>query len=267
MKNILITGAGSGLGRALALKYAAQGCNVCVADRDVLAGNATVDLIDDAQGSAFFQECDIALPESVQRLATTLTDHWQSLDVLINNAGVATAGSLESESMEQWQWAIDINLLGQVRITQAMLPLLRRSNAYHRSIVNIASQAGITPVGRMGSYNVSKAGLIAFAEGLHFELAPENIHVSVACPSFFATNLHHSLRTDQEQMRTLVNKLVGGSAVSADEVADYIMEANAAREFMIVTHKAGRWAYRMKRFLPSRWYLNRVKKQLAALAK
>lgn len=267
MKNILITGAGSGLGRALALNYAAQGCEICVADRDTRAGNETVDLIEAAYGNAFFVECDIASQDSVKRLATALSDQWQSLDGLINNAGVATAGSAESESMEQWQWAIDINLLGQVRVTQAMLPLLRRSNAYNRSIINIASQAAITPIGQMGSYSVSKAGLVAFAEGLHFELAPEKIHVSVACPAFFATNLHHSLRTDQAHMRTLVNKLVGGSAVSADEVASYIIAANAALEFMIVTHKDGRWAYRMKRFLPNRWYLQNVKKHLAKYVK
>ena len=263
MKNILITGAGSGLGRALALHYALRGCDVCVADKDREAGDQTVELIDQTQGTAFFEECDISSQSSVDALVASLQSRWQSVDVLINNAGVATAGSLDSESIEQWQWAIDINLLGQIRMTQAILPLIRHSNAYHRSIINIASQAGLTPVGHMGSYSVTKAGLITFAEGAHFELAPENIHVSVVCPAFFATNLHRSLRTEQDGMRALVNKMVGESDVTADSIAEQIVTANEAREFMILTHKDGRRAHMLKRLLPNAWYLRIVKKRMS----
>ncbi len=267
MKNILITGAGSGLGRELALAYASQGCEVCVVDRDEVGGHETVDMIDAKQGTAFFHACDISSQDDIDALAALLESRWQSVDVLVNNAGVATAGSVESESIEQWQWVIDINLLGQVRMTKAILPLIKSSNAYHRSIINIASQAGITPLGNMGSYCVTKAGLVSFAEGLHFELAPLGIHVSAVCPSFFATNLHKSLRTDEDKMRGLVSKMVGDSQISAESIAEYILRANDEKQFLILTHKDGRRAHLLKRFLPNSWYMAHVKKQVAKFTK
>ncbi|GAA6139277.1 SDR family oxidoreductase [Arenicella sp. 4NH20-0111] len=267
MKKILITGAGSGLGRALALRYAKAGGEICVCDVNKEGGDETVQLINNLGGSAFFLDCDITKQWDVDKLSIALAERWGALDMLINNAGVATAGQLEYESMEQWQWVLEINLLGHVRMTKAMLPLLRKSQSAQKDIVNIASQAGITAAPGMGSYCVSKAAMVSLSETSHLELAPEGIHVSAVCPAFFDTNLNKSLRTGDEKMKSVVDKMIKKSGISADSIADKVYAGVNARKFMILTHKQGIKAYRMKRFLPIERYLAMIKKRTAKFVK
>ncbi|MCH2191632.1 MAG: SDR family oxidoreductase [Gammaproteobacteria bacterium] len=267
MRKILITGAGSGLGRALALRYAQDGNEVCVADMNEEGGAETVDEIVSKGGAAFFAKCDITQQWDVDKLAISLAERWGSLDMLINNAGVATAGQLEFESMEQWQWVLDINLLGHVRMTKGMLPLLRKSKNASRDIVNIASQAGLTAAPGMGSYCVSKASMVSLSETSHLELAPEGIHVSVVCPAFFDTNLNKSLRSGDEKMQNVVDKMIKKSGVTADSIANKVFDGVSARKFMILTHKEGIKAYRLKRFLSFERYLAMVKKRTAKYVK
>lgn len=261
MKKVLITGAGSGLGKALALRYAKQGAEICIADVNAEDGNEVATQINESGGVAFFQACDITKQWDVDKLAITVAERWKSIDMLINNAGVATAGKLESESMEQWEWVMGINLLGHVRMTKGCLPLLRNSKSAEKDIVNIASQAGLTTAPGMGSYSVSKAAMVCYAETAHLELAHEGIHVSVVCPAFFDTNLNKSLRSDDAGMQNVVNKMIKKSGISADEIADKVYTAVAARKFMVITHKDGLKAYRMKRFLPIEKYLKIVKER------
>lgn len=261
MKKILISGAGSGLGRALALRYAREGAEICVSDMQKEGGEATVQLIQDAGGNAFFMLCDITKQWDVDKLSLQLSERWRSLDLLVNNAGVATAGMLEFESMEQWQWVLDINVLGHVRMTKAFLPLLKVSEAADKSIINIASQAGLTPAPGMGSYSVSKAAMISYSETAYLELAHEGIHVSVVCPAFFDTNLNTSLRSDQAGMNEAVSKLIKKSGVTADAIAEQIFNQVKDRKFMLITHKDGRSAHRLKRYLPIDRYLKLMKKR------
>ncbi len=267
MRKVLITGAGSGLGRALAQLYAGKGAEVCVADVNQEGGEETVNLITHAGGSAFFLSCDITQQWDVDKLAMSLAERWGSLDALINNAGVASAGQLEFESMEQWQWVLDINLLGHVRMTKAMLPLLRKSVNAQKDVINIASQAGITAAPGMGSYCVSKAAMVSYSETAHLELAAENIHVSVVCPAFFDTNLNKSLRSGDAKMQGVVDKMIKSSGVSADSIARKIIDGVTKRKFMILTHKQGIKAYRLKRFLPIERYLSMVKKRTSKYVK
>jgi len=266
-KKILISGAGSGLGQAMAIQYAAQGAEVCVADINDEGGAETVSRIEQSGGHAFFIHCDITQQWDVDKLAIKLAERWQSLDVLVNNAGIATAGSIESESMQQWQSVIDINLLGHVRMTKGMLSLLRNSNSSERAIINIASQAGITAGPNMGSYCVTKASVVSYSEVAYLELAPEGIHVAVACPAFLDTNLNRSLQTDDPNMQLLVNKLIKKSGVTADEIAQRILVGVDAKKFMIITHKDGRQTYRLKRFLPIDRYLKMALKRLQKFSK
>ena len=266
MRKILITGAGSGLGEALAKKYASSGAEICIADVNQEGGTAVVQEVHNQGGEAFFIKCDITQQSDVDQLVTTLTERWRSIDMLINNAGVASAGSIESESMEQWQWVLDINLLGQVRMSKAVLPLLHQSEAADRTIINIASQAGLTAAPGMGSYCVTKAAMVSLSETMYLELSPQGIHVAVVCPAFFDTNLNQSLRSGDDKMQALVTKLIKKSGVSADEIAGKVFDAVAKKKFMIVTHKDGLNSYRLKRFLSMEMYLNIVKRRMAKFA-
>ncbi len=267
MKKILITGAGSGLGEALAKKYAGEGAEICIADINEEGGNAVAKQIQNLGGEAFFIKCDITQQWDVDKLVMTVAERWRSIDMLINNAGVASAGKIDSETMDQWQWVIDINLLGQVRMTKACLPLLRNSEAANKTIINIASQAGLTAAPGMASYCVTKAAMVSLSETMHLELSAEGIHVAVVCPAFFDTNLNTSLRSSDEKMQEVVTKMIKKSGVSAEEIANKVFDAVNQKKFMIVTHKDGRKAYRLKRFLSMERYLNIVKKRTAKYLK
>jgi NAD(P)-dependent dehydrogenase (short-subunit alcohol dehydrogenase family) len=261
MKTVLITGGASGLGEALALHYAKQHFEVCIVDLNVERGNKVVDSITKSGGAAFFLPCDITNETDIETLKQQLQSRWQKVDVLVNNAGVATGGALEFEDIEQWQWVININLFGMVRMCRAFVPMMKQQGA--GKIVNIASQAGITPAPLMGSYNASKAAVVSFSETMHLELTHDNIHVSVACPGFFSTNLDESLRSKQPGVAKLVSKMLHTySDITAAQVAEAIYQDSENFKFMTITHKDGRTAFRIKRWLPAMRYLAMMKKQL-----
>ena len=267
MHKVLITGAASGLGKALAIRYAQADAEICVVDMNRAEGEAVAKLIQSTGGNAFFHACDITQDEDVEQLKTIIHERWGSLDVLINNAGVATAGLVPFESLEDWQWVMNINVLGHVRMTKALLPMIEKSNSEFRAIINIASQAGITSSPGMGSYSASKAAMVSFSETLFLEQVHNDVHVSVVCPAFFDTNLNTSLRTNQPGMENAVNKLVKNSGISAEAIADKIFVQAAAKQHLILTHAEGHKAHRLKRFLPMKWYLKMVAKQTAKFAK
>jgi NAD(P)-dependent dehydrogenase (short-subunit alcohol dehydrogenase family) len=261
VKTVLITGGASGLGEALALHYAKQNFEVCIADINSERGDNVVAAITEAKGKAFFLSCDITNEADIETLKLQLQSRWSKVDVLVNNAGVATGGALEFEDIEQWEWVININVLGMVRMCRAFVPFMKQQGG--GKIVNIASQAGITPAPFRGSYNVSKAAVVSFSETMHLELADSNIQVSVACPGFFSTNLDESMRSKQPGVAKLVSKMLHSySDITAAQVAEAIYHDSENNKFMTITHQDGQSAYRMKRWLPAMRYLNMMKKQL-----
>lgn len=261
--NVLVTGGASGLGKAIALRYAAAGANVCICDINAEAARDVLEQLTSLGSEAFFLTCDITQQEQIDALKRAVFEKWSHLDVLVNNAGVATAGSLAFEDIEQWQWVVDINLLGLVRMCRAFAPkMAKQKSANHTpTIINIASQAGITPIPMMASYNASKAAVVSFSETMHLELARDGIQVSVACPSFFNTNLDKSLRSQQPGADKLVKKMLTRSNINADQVADYIVSGAQKGRFMLITHPDGRLAYKLKRWLPSMRYLSMLKRK------
>ena len=130
----------------------------------------------------------------------------------MNNAGIATGGRIDVESLDEWDRVVDINLMGVVRGCRAFTPLFKRQRSGH--IVNTASAAGLVHPPMMSSYNTVKAGVVALSETLSHELHPYGVTVSVVCPSFFRTNLADSIQGDDTAM--------GATARQSDrEVAPY----------------------------------------------
>jgi NAD(P)-dependent dehydrogenase (short-subunit alcohol dehydrogenase family) len=258
MKTLLITGGASGLGLAMALLWAKQGATICVADRTEDLKQQTIEAINNAGGVGHFVSCDVTSQAQLDALKSYTDTHLNAIDVLINCAGVPTAGSIESESLEVWQWVIDINLLGSVRLAKLYVPDFRKRGQGH--IVNVASQAGLTPMPFMGSYNVTKAALVAYSETMKLELAPFGIGVSVLCPAFVKTNLDKSLPEEQAAMQSVVTKLVERGTVSAEQVAAATFKAVAANDFLVITHADAKRLYLLKRWLPSFYYWLMVRK-------
>ncbi len=262
-KHVLITGAASGLGKALALKWAAMQAEICVADINQQAGEQVCAEILSQGGKAFFIPCDITNIDSITSLKECLLSRWQSIDLLINNAGVASADKMEVEPIAQWRWVMEINVFGIVNMCQQFIPVFKQQG--YGSILNVASQAGLTPIPFMSSYNASKAAVVSLSETLRLELASDNINVSVLCPGFFKTNLGSSLRTQLPTMEKLLGKLFDKSPINAEQVAEIAYQGESNKQFLLLTHQQGKRLYLLKRLLPRNLYFTLVLAQTRRL--
>ncbi len=266
-KRVVITGAASGLGEALALGYAADGWRVAVTDLDQAACERTAERVAAAGGTPLPLVCDVRQAGDLRQLAARLEQDWEGVDVVINNAGVAGGGPFVDVPLEDWDWLLDINLMGVVRGCHAFAPMMIRQGGGH--LVNVASMAGLLAPPGMAHYNVSKAGVVALSESLRAELDAHGIAVSVACPSYFRTNLLDSFRGPDERPRKIVEKFFASGKLTAEQVAAHIREGVAAGRFLLLPHPDGRTAWRIKRFLPPLYFreMRRFGKRLAGQAR
>lgn len=250
-KRMMITGAGSGLGRELALRWAREGWQLALADINAAGLAETLKQVREAGGDGFTQRCDVRDYSQLTALAQACEEKLGGIDVLVNNAGVASGGFFEELSLEDWDWQIAINLMGVVKGCKAFLPLLLRSQG---KIVNIASMAALMQGPAMSNYNVAKAGVVALSESLLIELQAQRVSVHVVCPSFFQTNLLDSFRGPTPAMKQAVGKLLESSPISATQIAEYIYTAIEQGEFMILPHEQGRMAWALKQKNPQLLY-------------
>lgn len=247
------------MGRALAERWAQEGALICIVDVNDARGEETVNELKKSASEVLYYHCDITNQQEIEQVRDNLINEWDGVDIVVNNAGVATGGALQDESLEQWQWVFDINLFGAVRFTQVFTPVFQKQG--HGYFLNVASQAGVTPMPLMGSYCAVKAALVSFSESMRLELIDDNIGVSVLCPAFFKTNLSESMRSGNPAMKAVVNKLLERSSITAKDVADKAFKAVQAGKFMIQTHSEGKQVFRLKRLLPQKWYLRMMARQ------
>ncbi|MGE8359092.1 SDR family oxidoreductase [Pseudomonas sp.] len=248
---MMITGAGSGLGREIALRWAREGWKLALADVNEPGLAETLALVREAGGDGFTQRCDVRDYSQLTALAQACEQKFGGIDVIVNNAGVASGGFFSELSLEDWDWQIAINLMGVVKGCKAFLPLLERSKG---KIVNIASMAALMQGPGMSNYNVAKAGVVALSESLLVELKMQEVGVHVVCPSFFQTNLLDSFRGPTPAMKAQVGKLLESSPITAADIADYIYQEMAKGEFMILPHEQGRMAWAIKQKNPQLLY-------------
>ncbi|WP_417659614.1 SDR family oxidoreductase [Pseudidiomarina sp.] len=251
-QRIFITGGASGLGFALAQICAKGGWQVCIGDRDIERGEAVIGSLQKWQPKAMFLPCDVTRMSDLEQVAKTLTEKWGGIDVVVNNAGVAQVGKISDTTLTDWQWIIDINLLGVVRGCKVFTPLFKQQGSGH--FVNIASMAGLLDVPNMSAYNATKAAVVSLSETLQNELVNDNIHVTVVCPSFFKTNLNQGMRSTIDGIEQKVDKLMSSSKLNAVDIARLIMKAVDKKKSHVLPHRQGRLAWYMKRWLPRSWY-------------
>ncbi len=248
-ERVFITGGASGLGRSIALLYASKGARVCIGDITPEQGVETEKAINDAGGEGLFVECDVRRISDFEKAKDTLVKQWGGVDVVVNNAGVASAGSIEDTTIADWEWILDINVMGVVRGCKVFTPLLKEQGS--GTIVNIASMAGLMLAPLMSSYNVSKAGVIALSETMNHEFVGTGVNVCVVCPAFFQTNLTSTMRSSIPGIQSNVNKLMKRSGVTAEDVASDIERAVRKGDFWVLPHKTERRLWYIKRASPS----------------
>lgn len=262
-RRVFVTGGASGLGRALALRYARAGARVCIGDIHDARGEETLAELQMYASEAEYVHCDVTREEDLIAVRERLEQRWGGVDVVINNAGVAQAGAIEAVSIEDWRWIVEINLLGVVRGCRVFTPLFKRQRGGY--FVNVASMAGLLDVPYMSSYNATKAAVVSLSETLHNELSEHGIGVTVVCPSFFQTNLAESLRTPDPGLRAVMTKLLSRSPLTADDIADEVLRAVEAKQFYVLPHREARAAWRLKRLLPRNLYVAAIRRQMRGI--
>jgi short-subunit dehydrogenase len=186
-KKVLITGAASGIGKAIALALAREGADLYLLDIDDAKLAAVVREAKQWGGEVAALHCDVAAPEEITAACDTIRSDWGTIDILINNAGVAFYGSTERMTAAQWSRLLAINLLAPIQFTREWLPsLLARPEAH---ILNVCSIAGLVSCGKLTAYHTSKYGLVGFSEALRSEYSTRGLGVTALCPGFVRTNI------------------------------------------------------------------------------
>ncbi len=243
----VITGGGSGIGRALALALAARGAQIVVADIEEAALKETVELLPDG---ALAVPTDVSKAEQIESLAAAALDRFGHVDILCNNAGVSTFNTLEHQTLDDWRWVLDVNLWGVVYGINTFLPImLRQGTPAH--IVSTSSIAGLlSGVPYIGPYAVSKVGVVSVSETLRAEMLMRGapIGVSVLCPSATNTGVMEAERNrpdasredrtpDAEEMRLMIRSgFTGPDGKEPAEVAGLVVDAIGSDRFWVISH-------------------------------
>ena len=247
----VVTGAASGIGRALAEAFAAAGSAVVVADLDAAEAEVVAAGIRAAGGDAHAVHVDVTDASAVDRLAATTLERFGRVDVLCNNAGVSTFNMIRDQTLDDWRWVFDVNLWGVVHGVHSFLPILRDQGT-PAHIVNTASIAGLlSGVAFIGPYSATKVAVVSISETLVQELAIEQlpIGVSVLCPSSVDTRVMESergrpaergseTRTElAESVRLSIrDSFTGPTGLTPAQVAARVLTSIRAGQFWIITH-------------------------------
>ena len=253
-KRVLITGATSGLGRALSLEFARRGWKVAVTDLDAAAIRQTAAQVQAAGGETLERVLDVTRCDDFEAAARAVTDAWGGLDVLVNNAGVADAGRMEDGlTLDNWRLLVEVNLWGVIYGCRTFIPVLKKSGRGH--ILNVASGAGLGCLPEMASYNATKAAVVAISATLKTELVSDNIDVTVSCPTAFRSNIANNERVRQcKSVAGLgIMAKIRETTVTAEYVAQYTLRSMEKGRLYSLPQADARAMWAASRWMPEKY--------------
>ena len=254
-KVAVITGAASGIGRAIAERCAQEGMKVVLADVEAGALERAEAELQASGATTLAVLTDVASADSVASLADKVYEAFGGAHLLFNNAGVGGGGFVWENSLADWEWVLGVNLMGVIHGVRAFVPrmLAQGEEGY---IVNTASVAGLTSSPGMSAYSVSKHGVVNLSEILHHELAlvSANIRVSALCPGFVKTHILESERnrpgdTSPETANSAIRDAIRQgveAGIAPEQVANSVFEAIQEERFYILTHPEYKTAIRQR---------------------
>jgi NAD(P)-dependent dehydrogenase (short-subunit alcohol dehydrogenase family) len=246
-KRAFITGAASGLGLAICKRLARRGWRLLIADINVERLDEADRILGELGAEVEKLVLDVTDYTAQEKAAALLQEKWGGVDMVFNNAGIATAGAIDELTLADWERTIDIDLWSVVYGCKIFAPMLKAQGGGY--IVNTASSAGTLAGPEMAAYNVAKAGVVSLSETLKTELSKDNIGVSVVCPTVFVTSLGETMSGEREMEGNLIRQLQR-SKVTADDIVDDIMSAIDKNRLYVITQSDAKWGWRTKRFFP-----------------
>jgi len=215
----LVTGGGSGIGRAAAQLFARHGASVLVADRDEHGGQESVELIAAAGGAARFQRVDVADPDEVRAMVAAAVDAFGRLDVALNNAGMpGTYAALDQQTMADWDRTLAVNLTGVFLSMQAEIAAMVETGG--GAIVNTASAAGLIGFANLPAYVASKHGVVGLTKAVALEFARKNVRVNAVCPGTIRTPMLEGFAGSEEALLGMGRMVPVGRLGTSEEVAE-----------------------------------------------
>ena len=252
-KVAVITGGASGIGLAMARRFAAEGMRVVLADIDEVSLRSAEAHLAEGGAEVLAVVCDTSLEADLYALAAATMERFGGAHVLCNNAGVVGRGDAWRGPMNAWEWVIGVNLYGVIHGVRAFLPIMEDQGEGH--IVNTASMAGLVAMPGAAPYNVTKTGVVALTEGLYLELLATGspVRVSALCPGFVKTNLLDGQRwadrlgddpgTAQSPMGQIIDVVLRQGledGIEPGDVAEQVIQAIRNEQFWILTHPESR---------------------------
>ena len=193
-KVAVVTGGGSGIGRAIVEVFAREGASVIVADINETGGRETVAAVRSSGGRAEFAKCDVSREADCQAACEAAVRAFGKLNIVVNNAAAFIYGSVEQTTYEQWHKVWDVNVVGQAQMVKSALPAMRKAGG--GAIVNIASQSSFIAQANYVPYNSSKAGILQLTRCLAMDLAVDKVRVNAVSPGTIKTPaVDHCIRT------------------------------------------------------------------------
>lgn len=251
-KVAVVTGGASGIGRAMAERFAQEGMKIVLADIQQDALDKTVEEMKAAGIDVVGFQTDVSKPEAVQELADKTIEHFGKVHVLCNNAGVAVAGATWERTLADWEWVMGVNLYAVIYGIKSFVPIMiKQGEPAH--IVNTASLAGLISGPGMATYNVTKHGVVTLSETLfhEFKLGQMKVGVSVLCPAWVKTGIVDSqrnrpdalsgddktakMRPQEAMMEQMVRQFVEKGR-EPSEIAQLVFEAVRDDKFYILSH-------------------------------
>ncbi len=245
-KKCLVTGAALGIGREIALRLAEQGAHLYLLD--VQEGPLTKTVADArAHGvEVIGRVCDVGDPDANEAAMDDLLGRWQSLDVLVNNAGICYYGPTLRMTREQMDQVLAVNLLAPLQFTRRLLPTLLQQPEAH--VLNVASMYGFVVTNRCLAYHTTKFGLVGFSEALRLEYGRLGLGVTALCPGYVATGLFTSMvEPDQKEGRRKPPRFV---TTTAEKVSRKALKAIYRDRRLVFVTPLAHFAYYVHRFAP-----------------